>query len=360
YAGLCGYNNIISHSKDYFHAISIEEFQRFINRTSCETLVETGNTPPTVSIRQGGFVIPINTPFVLEAEGSDVDSDVLTYSWEQFDKAQKEENLADKPLSNGFDSIVTAEEIEDYYLNEHDWSYMISFWESQNMTEDQIDSAKSANIEDQVFMILALQERYEAQKWEGDGPLFRSYPPTNDNKRYFPRLKDLVKGKSTIFEVMPFKTRELNFVITVKDNKAGLTNDLLTFSSTDQAGPFVVTSTFSDSPYTGYSTYNVEWDVANTDIAPVNCQQVDILFSDNGGESFDYVLLENTGNDGSENVQLPNIATSKGRIMVKASENVFFNVNDVDFQINSIEVDIPEAPFNLTGSQVGVSKVTLS
>ena len=59
----------------------------FIDNSSinCAATISTGNTPPTVSIISGGFHIPMSTAFELTAVGEDIDGDMLTYCWEQFD-----------------------------------------------------------------------------------------------------------------------------------------------------------------------------------------------------------------------------------------------------------------------------------
>ena len=136
--------------------------------------------------------------------------------------------------------------------------------------------------------------------------------------------------------------------------------DIVSFSSTDQAGPFVVTTVFDDPSYNGFSNVNVQWDVANTNAAPVNCENVTILYAKDGGEQFDIVLAESTANDGEATVKLPNIATSEARIMVKAVNNVFFNVNDRNFTVIASEVDVPGAPTNLAGNRVNPSNIALS
>ena len=43
----------------------------------------TGNTPPEVTVPNGGFFIPIETPFRLEGSATDADGDDLKYCWEQ-------------------------------------------------------------------------------------------------------------------------------------------------------------------------------------------------------------------------------------------------------------------------------------
>lgn len=330
YAGFCGESNVESNSGDYFHAVSSEYILTYIEDKieSCAIQVETGNLAPTVQVSSGEFVIPINTPFVLDANGEDGNGDELTYCWEQFDQTLKQEHL------KGYDvgPIFTREELEE-----------------DGFTETQINT------------LLQVQEVQLAAVFEGDGPLFRSFPPSNASHRYFPQLDEILAGDFTSnVEVLPFKSRDLNFVVTVRDNLGGMTNDLVSFSSSDQAGPFVVTSELTESSYAGLSSLTVAWDVANTNTAPVNCRKVDILYSTDGGESFDIVVLGNTDNDGSATIQLPNIATSTARIMVQAVDNIFFNVNDRNFTVISSEVAAPEAPNALIGNRVNGTSVNLS
>ncbi len=300
YAGLCGFSSTAGKRVDYFHARSVEEITNYVTHGAgnrCYTVVENTNIPPKVTVREGGFTIPIETPFVLDAEAKDEDNDALVYNWQQYDKATGAENL-----------IGTKEKVG----------------------------------------------------FRGDGPLFRNFMPSSGSERYFPQLTQVVSGGSSNKEVLPFTSRPLNFVINVRDQKGGISNSLVTFSSTKNAGPFVVTSKFPDASYNGFSTYKVEWDVANTDKAPVNCKKVNILFSVDGGKKFDYVILANTDNDGSENIQLPNIKTTKARIMVKAADNIFFNVNQANFTIKEVEAAIPGVPVDLTGNSAENLKVPLS
>ena len=87
YAGICP-PDVQQHSDDYFHGINVEEINNYIlnsNGNTCPVLIPNGNTPPLVSAGPD-YVIPISTPFVLTAQGSDPDDNAaLTYCWEQMD-----------------------------------------------------------------------------------------------------------------------------------------------------------------------------------------------------------------------------------------------------------------------------------
>ncbi|PTB95792.1 hypothetical protein C9994_10230, partial [Marivirga lumbricoides] len=75
------------------------------------------------------------------------------------------------------------------------------------------------------------------------------------------------------------------------------------------------------------------WNVANTNLAPVNSQLVNIYLSTDGGLTFTRTLIENTPNDGIETVRLANVVTTQARIKVASADNVFFNINNTDFSI---------------------------
>ena len=73
-------------------------------------------------------------------------------------------------------------------------------------------------------------------------------------------------------------------------------------------------------------------------MSPVNTATVNILLSIDGGLTFPFTLASNVANNGSIIVTIPaSTTTTKARVIVEASDNIFYAVNSVDFTI--IEVD---------------------
>jgi hypothetical protein len=170
----------------------------------------------------------------------------------------------------------------------------------------------------------------------GDAPLFRSFNPIDDPCRSFPRLPDVLAGTQTLGEILPTSARNLNFRLTARDNRSGgggVDFDTTSLSVVDTAGPFQVTSPDGTTVWTGTELQTVTWDAAGTNLAPVSCSQVDILFSADGGNSFPYLLLGGTPNDGSQLVTAPNLSTDQARVLVRCSDNIFFHISQADFAV---------------------------
>lgn len=163
------------------------------------------------------------------------------------------------------------------------------------------------------------------------GPNFRSFIPSTSPVRYFPRLTDILANIAPVWEVLPSVSRVMNFSLVVRDNIGGAASDNTNITVAGTAGPFVVTS--PNGGETRRANIVVTWNPANTNIAPVNTTQVDILLSTNNGSTFTTVLANNTPNDGSQTVTLPAISTSLARIQVKAEGNVYFDVSNAPFTI---------------------------
>ncbi|MEM6318136.1 MAG: LamG-like jellyroll fold domain-containing protein [Bacteroidota bacterium] len=209
-----------------------------------------------------------------------------------------------------------------------------------------------------------------------NSPLFQMFPPTNSPSRTFPKMESILNGY-TYGEILPQVARELNFRFTARDNHAGASGiayENLSFSVSDAAGPFVVTYPNQTETWSVGQTYDVTWEVANTNQAPVNCQIVDILLSSDGGYTYPDTLAKNVPNDGQQTIIVPNKIGSQNRIKVAAADNIFFDISNENFsivaansydfaaKITNPEVSICDensATFHLTTNALGTFNATL-
>jgi uncharacterized protein (TIGR03437 family) len=172
----------------------------------------------------------------------------------------------------------------------------------------------------------------------GDRPIFRSFAPVANPARTFPQWSDILSGVSTFGESLPTTTRTMNFRVTVRDNHAaagGVNTGAMHVNVVAGAGPFIVTQPGSGTSWPAGSTQTVTWNVANTSSAPINCANVRVLLSIDGGNSFPFMLLSSTANTGSATITLPNTPTSSARVKVEALGNIFFNVSASNFTITA-------------------------
>lgn len=297
YAGITT-EDVQAHSDPYFHAVSIQQITEYVKSTSgsCSVNTPTGNNAPTANAG-ADFTIPKSTPFVLTGSASDSNGDALTYTWEQMDV--------------------------------------------QNSTTSNPSATKTT------------------------GPAFRSYSPTTSPVRYFPKMNSVLNGATTTaglelnVEVLPSVSRTLKFRFTARDNKANGAGNayddmMVTVSST--AGPLIITSqNAAGISYPQGSSQNVTWNVANTNTLAAN---VDILLSTDSGNTWS-TLITGTPNDGSQSVTIPSVTSNTCRFMVKASGNIFFNVNTANFSITAPDTETPTAP-TLSANNTTSTKTTLS
>lgn len=170
----------------------------------------------------------------------------------------------------------------------------------------------------------------------GDAPIFRSWPATDSPCRTFPLLSDILTGTHTIGELLPTYARTLTFRVTARDNRmegGAFQTDEVDIVVSDASGPFAVTAPNTAVTWQGGVNETVTWDVGGTDLAPVNCTQVDILLSDDGGQTFAHTLISNAANDGSQSVTPPFVSTTEARVKVACSNNIFFDISTTDFTV---------------------------
>jgi hypothetical protein len=190
----------------------------------------------------------------------------------------------------------------------------------------------------------------------GNAPIFRSWTPTNSPTRFFPRLQDLISNTSVKGEILPTYSRTLTFRLIARDNKAGgggVNYSNVLFFVDAEAGPFVVTSPNTNLTWQGNSVQNITWNVANTDLSSVSCTNVKILLSLDGGFTYPITLAENTPNDGSENVTIPDTASTQARIKVEAVGNIFFDISNQNFVIEKT-IPVELISFAATNVEEGI------
>ncbi|MEM8584758.1 MAG: reprolysin-like metallopeptidase, partial [Bacteroidota bacterium] len=177
------------------------------------------------------------------------------------------------------------------------------------------------------------------------GPLFRSFPATDSPERFLPRLEDVLAGVDSDWEESPQVERFINFRLTVRHSNEmyGCTGeDEIRLTVDGNHGPFLVTDPANGNQWSDGQVAQVQWDVAGTDANGIDCQLVDIYISTDGGTTFT-LLAEGEENDGLSEIVLPlGLTTTEARIMVRASDNVFYQVSPLDFSIvsNTGPVDI--------------------
>ena len=196
------------------------------------------------------------------------------------------------------------------------------------------------------------------------GVAFRSYSPSTDTKRYFPRLETIKTGATSWqWEAVPNVARTLNFRMTVRDNKAGgaaNNSDDTVITVNGTAGTFVVSSPNTNLTWNVGTSQTVTWSVAGTTGNGVNAANVDILLSTDGGNTYPITLLANTPNDGSQAITVPNNVGTQNRVMVKGSNHIFFDISNTNFTIAGQVACTASVPTGLAGSNVGSNSATLS
>ncbi|MBK6363172.1 MAG: T9SS type A sorting domain-containing protein [Saprospiraceae bacterium] len=199
------------------------------------------------------------------------------------------------------------------------------------------------------------------------GPMFRSISPSTSPIRYFPDLKN----KYGQWEVLPSVARTMNFRGTVRDNSlsAGCTDEInVTVNTIATSSPFlVIKPNIDDVIWQVGDTAEVTWNVAGTTSPPVSCSFIDIFLSVDGGSSYPILLAKAVPNNGVAKVIVPNHPSKTARVMVTGSDNIFFDVSNLNFKIESsinyvpdfvsVEVcsDSINVPFNLSSGIMGFS-----
>lgn len=270
YSGICA-PNVQNEADDYYHGVNVAEIVNFIvNGSGDGCPVKTDIDNTAPTVSAGPNVtIPASTPFVLTAQANDSDGDANRLTY---------------------------------------------CWEQMDAEAGDMPPVATSTL----------------------GPLFRTLPPDTLPRRFFPRLQTLVQNQASTWEVLPSVGRKMNFRITVRDNHPSGGNtaqDDMLVTVHGAAGPFRVADLTPGTAWSAGAWETVTWDVANTDQAPVNCRRVNIRLSTDGGFTYPVLLASNVPNIGKWCVPVPDITTTKARLMVEAADNIFFDISNANFSI---------------------------
>lgn len=168
----------------------------------------------------------------------------------------------------------------------------------------------------------------------GTAPHFKFNPPTDVPYRSFPSLQNILSNNFLDrLDYLPDSTRPMTFRFTARDNneEAGAVSwDEFNFFITAEAGPFrVLQPSNGESLLAGVYNF-INWDPAQSQLAPVNCSNVDIMISTDGGLTFNDTLVADAPNDGRALVLIPQslLGEENVRIKIKCSESIFFDLSD--------------------------------
>lgn len=295
YAGICSStSNVQRNSIDQFHVYNLTEAINFVQTgagSTCGTLAGTNVAPVITPLTN--FTIPYNTPFVLTANAIDADSDPITYSWEQNDAG-----------ASGATYPGTTDD-------------------------------------DDIGLVAR--------------PSFRPYSPIAGNSRTYPSLPYILNfaneapitytGTSATGSIcaatcitgedLPSAARTMNFRVSVRDGRGGISDAGMQLNVINTGAAFAVSAPNTNETWFAGQSKTISWVVGGTNANGINTANVKISLSTDGGQTFPTVLFASTPNDGSEAITVPAIDTVQARIKVEAVGNVFFDISNANFTINS-------------------------
>ena len=284
YAGITGPDDVVRHSDPYFHYYSIQEVLSYIESNTCFTSSMNENQAPVIEAGPN-LTIPSGTAYELIAIAEDPEGAPIHYCWEQLDKGQvSHDNFGpNRPI----------------------------------------------------------------------GPQARSLPPSLSPIRTIPRMESVLTGNLTqtnprvnqAWETVSNVERRLSWGLSVRDSyrqtfgqQGQVSFDARVLTVNAAAGPFVINSQNENRViWEAGAREQIAWEVANTDIAPINTQTVNILLSTDGGQTFPTALASGTLNDGIAHIIVPDtVTTNQARIKIIPNNSIYFTVNTQDIEIKEM------------------------
>ncbi len=275
YAGICGGENIQSDADPLFHAGSIAQIDQYTSigeGANCADVRTISNNPSLPTADAGDdYVIPIETPFVLNGSGSDADGDVLSYTWDQVD------------AGTATDLFTLGDDLGDNAL-----------------MRSRLPQARAERHFPQLdTQLIGDQDRGEV------------LPTTQRELNFRFSVRD---GKSGIAH---------DEVRITTDNTAGpfrvLSHDSVATLLSNSAQTVTWSVAGTDNPPINCGLVDIDL----------------LMFDSGSGSYCiaDPPLAEAVPNNGSSSVTLPNLNIANARFRVKCSDNIFYSVSDADLEI---------------------------
>lgn len=291
YAGICN-PDVQSNVDAYYHYISIREMQIFLLSANCAQQTTVTNSPPVVTPLTAK-TIPYGTPFILSTTATDVNSDPLTYTFEQIN--------------------------------------------TQIATQPPVETATTGP----AFRSVAPSTNN-----------FRSFPDMSTVLDGTTFSTGIVGSR---WERLATVGRNYSFVATVRDNNPTGARVVYTQPVTitvANTGPFVITAP-NNNPGTTEAvwfmgdTKTITWNIGGTTANNINTANVNILVSTDNGTTYTDLAL-NVPNNGNATVTIPTNLTSTydARIKIEAVGNIFYTVSKKftlwDPNLNTEEISIAD------------------
>ena len=166
---------------------------------------------------------------------------------------------------------------------------------------------------------------------DGSRPLFRFVAPTSAPERTLPSLPSLLTNTLAKGEAWPATNRELNFRLTARDGKGGVSSDDMKIQVVNTGKAFALTSPLV-TPLVAGQTQTIDWDVAGTNAAPINCSKVDLYMTRDEGVNWT-LLAGGQPNSGSASVTIPAGSDGTARLKVACSDNLFFAISPLKLSV---------------------------
>lgn len=275
YAGICGSDDLATHSIAYFHTKSFDEIVNYTTMATgnnCPVITSTFNNAPIVSAG-GTFNVPVGTAFKLDGSGFDPDGDSITYSWEEFDLGPS--GKWNTPSGNA------------------------------PIYRSYAPSASALRYFPKTAVVL----NNASQK----GELITTY------------------ARTLTFRLIARDNKPNGGGVTYNDT-------ITTVNVVQTSAPFSITyPNVTGISWPALSTQTITWDVGGTDAAPFNEQFVNIYLSTNNGTSFPITIATSVANNGSYTFTVPNNPSNSCRVWVEGATagTIFFDINNKAFAITA-------------------------